>query len=128
MKYTNNQISKAGKIIISSKDKNEYKQAVEIINDWRALHLPALDELRNALVSILLSKNIRIYLVSHRLKRFSSIQNKLDRNPESKLGTLQDVGGLRIVVPTMSVLNKAFENILKNVPDHFEFQNHLSII
>ena len=120
MKYSNNQISKAGKIIISSKDKDEYKRAVEIINDWRSLHLPALDELRGALLSTLYGKNIRIYLVSHRLKRFPSIQNKLDRNPDSKLGTLQDIGGLRIVVPTMSVLKKALDIILKNVPEHFE--------
>lgn len=121
MKYTNSQISKAGRVIISSMDDAEYMQAVEIINDWRALHLPALDELRNALVSTLLDKNIHLYSVSHRLKRFSSIQNKLDRNPESRLGTLQDIGGLRIVVPTMSVLNKSLDIILKSVPEHFEF-------
>lgn len=121
MKYSSNQITKAGITILSSTDKEEYSKAVEVINDWRSLHLPVLDELKNTILSLLLSKNIRIYLVSHRLKRFSSIQNKLDRNPQSKLGTLQDIGGLRFVVPTMSVLNKALSYITENLPEHFEF-------
>ena len=121
MKYSNSKISKAGKTILSSTDKEEYSKAVEVINDWRSLHLPALDELKSVIESLLLSKRIRIYSVSRRLKRFSSIQNKLDRNPESKLGTLQDVGGLRVVVPTMSVLNKALTIITENIPEHFEF-------
>lgn len=121
MKYSSNKITKAGLTILSSTDKEEYSKAVEVINDWRSLHLPVLDELKTAIITLLLRKNIRIYLVSHRLKRFSSIQNKLDRNPQSKLGTLQDIGGLRIVVPTMSVLNKALSVITENVPEHFEF-------
>lgn len=121
MKYSNHKITKAGLTILSSTDKEEYSKAVEVINDWRSLHLPVLDELKNATISLLLRKNIRIYLVSHRLKRFSSIQNKLDRNPQSKLGTLQDIGGLRIVVPTMSVLNKALSAITENIPENFVF-------
>lgn len=121
MKYSNHKITKAGLTILSSTDKEEYSKAVEVINDWRSLHLPVLDELKNATISLLLRKNIRIYLVSHRLKRFSSIQNKLDRNPQSKLGTLQDIGGLRIVVPTMSALNKALSAITENIPENFVF-------
>ena len=76
MKYSSNKITKAGLTILSSTDKEEYSKAVEVINDWRSLHLPVLDELKNAILSLLLRKNISIYLVSHRLKRFSSIQNK----------------------------------------------------
>lgn len=120
MKYNSSKISKAGKIIISSTNKDEYSQAVEMINDWRTLHLPALDELQNEIISLLNNKNIRIYSVSRRLKRFSSIQNKLDRNPESKLGTLQDIGGLRIVVPTIHILNKALAILKEHIPQNFE--------
>lgn len=121
MKYSSNKITKAGLTILSSTDKEEYSKAVEVINDWRSLHLPVLEELKDAIKSLLLRKNIRTYFVSHRLKRFSSIQNKLDRNPQSKLGTLQDIGGLRIVVPTMSVLNKALSVITENIPENFAF-------
>jgi hypothetical protein len=91
-----------------------------MITDWRSLHLPVLDQLHNSLVSILKKEHIQIHSVSQRLKRLSSIQNKLDRNPEMKLGGLQDIGGLRIVFPTMDILNKAYDILVKNMPDNFE--------
>ncbi len=120
MKYSRNQINNAGDILLSAKDQEEYTHATDIINDWRALHLPALDELHNSMVSILGMEHIQIHSVSQRLKRLSSIQNKLDRNPEMKLGGLQDIGGLRIVFPTMDILNKAYDILVKNMPDNFE--------
>jgi len=46
--------------------------------------------------------------------------NKLDRNPKSRLGTMQDIGGLRIVVITMTALQNAYTVIAQNVPEHFE--------
>ena len=120
MKYGRNQINKAGDILISSSNKEEVNRVIEIINDWRTLHLPVLDELQNAIVSIFEKEEIQIHLVSRRLKRLSSIQKKLDRNAGMKLGGLQDIGGLRIVVPSMSVLDKALLMLEKNVPKHFE--------
>ena len=120
MKYGRNQINKAGDILISSSNKEEVNRVIEIINDWRTLHLPVLDELQNAIVSIFEKEEIQIHLVSRRLKRLSSIQEKLDRNAGMKLGGLQDIGGLRIVVPSMSVLDKALLMLEKNVPKHFE--------
>lgn len=43
MKYGRNQINKAGEIIMSAKDNDEYNKALEKINEWRTLHLIALD-------------------------------------------------------------------------------------
>ncbi len=121
MKYSGKKISKAGTIALTSSDKDEVSQAIEIINDWRSLHLPALDELQSSLLRLLKEKRIHIFSVSRRLKRISSILNKLDRNPKSGLGTMQDIGGLRIVVQTMDALNNALKVILDNVPSNFEF-------
>lgn len=120
MKYGSKKISKAGNIALTSTDKNEVDDAIKIIDDWRTLHLIALDKLQGHIVSALKKNNIR-FSVSHRLKRISSILNKLDRNPKSGLGTMQDIGGFRIIVPSMGVLNKAFEVIVNNTPDNFEF-------
>lgn len=121
MKYSNKKISKAGSIVLTSTNKNEVDQAIDIINDWRSLHLPALDELQYSLLKLLKDNKIRIYSISRRLKRLSSIINKLDRNPKSGLGTMQDIGGLRIVVTTMDSLEKTYNIILNNIPDNFEF-------
>lgn len=120
MKYGRNQINKAGDILLTSSNKEEVSRIIDIINDWRTLHLPALDELQNAIVAVLEKERIQIHLVSRRLKRLSSIQNKLDRNPTMKLGGLQDIGGLRIVVSTMSVLDRVLSILENNVPEHFE--------
>lgn len=121
MKYGSKKISKAGTIALTSNNEDEVNHAIEMINDWRSLHLPALDELQSSLLQLLNNNRISIFSVSRRLKRISSILNKLDRNPKSGLGTMQDIGGLRIVVPTMDVLNKALTVILNNIPSNFEF-------
>lgn len=120
MKYGSNQISKAGNVILTSTDQAEVDTAIELIKDWRSLHLIPIDELQNSIVNLLNQHHIRNFSVSRRLKRLSSISNKLDRNPQSKLGTMQDIGGLRIVVPTMSGLNKALDIISQNTPNNFE--------
>ena len=120
MKYGRNQINKAGDILLTSSNEEEVSRIIEIINDWRTLHLPALDDLQSTIIPILEKGKIQIQSLSRRLKRLSSIQNKLDRNPEMKLGGLQDIGGLRIVVSTMSTLNKALSLLENNIPEHFE--------
>lgn len=120
MKYSRNKINNAGDILLTSKDEAQTNYAISIIEDWRTLHLPVLDELHNSVVSILETKHISILSVSQRLKRRFSIQQKLSINPQMKLGGLQDIGGLRIVFPTMEVLNMAYEALKNNLPDNFE--------
>ena len=120
MKYGSKKISKAANIVLTSGDRKEVDQALSMIDDWRALHLQPLVELQNTLLQLLYSKKIRIFTVSRRLKRISSILNKLDRNPKSGLGTMQDIGGLRIVVHTMSSLEKALKLLENHIPDNFE--------
>ena len=120
MKYGSKKISKAANIVLTSGDRKEVDQALSMIDDWRALHLQPLVELQNTLLRLLGSKKIRIFTVSRRLKRISSILNKLDRNPKSGLGTMQDIGGLRIVVHTMTSLVKALKLLEDHIPDNFE--------
>lgn len=120
MKYSRNQINKAGEILITSLNSEDVNRAIDIIDNWRKLHLPALDMLYNNIIAIFKKENIQIYFVSRRLKRLSSIQNKLDRNPEMRLGGLQDIGGLRIVVSTMNTLNRMLFILENNIPEHFE--------
>lgn len=120
MRYSTHQINKAGSTALTSRVPEEVNRAIDVIKAWRAQHIPALDELKNSIVPLLKDHKVNIYLVSQRLKRISSILNKLDRNPESRLGTMHDIGGLRIVVPSMPTLRKAENIILQNIPEHFE--------
>ena len=120
MKYSVHKINTAGNTALTSNNIDEVNHALDIIKDWRTLHLPALDELQNLIVPLLKDNKVNIYSVSRRLKRISSILNKLDRNPQSRLGTMQDIGGLRIVVPSMTALRKAYDVIVYNIPENFE--------
>lgn len=42
MKYSRNQLNKAGNILISSKSNIEVEKALDTINDWQANHLHPL--------------------------------------------------------------------------------------
>lgn len=104
MKYTRKEIDKTGKVLLTAVDPEKYKQAIEKLNDWRSLHLVPLDKLQQKIVDFLDFNNIRAFLISRRLKRLTSIQYKLDLNPDMRLGGMQDIGGLRVVVNTVEEL------------------------
>lgn len=128
MKYGRHQIDKAGDILISSKNTEEVSTAIEKINDWRTLHLPALDALQNTVVPLLEKKGIKIVLQSRRLKRLTSIQYKLDLNPDMKLGGMQDIGGLRIVVPDVDNLLQALDVLRNTTLEGFELVKIMNYI
>lgn len=120
MKYGRHQIDKAGEIILSSKNQSEVDIALEKVNDWRTLHLPALDALQTTIIPLLKKNKVNVDFTSRRLKRLTSILYKLDINPEMKLGGMQDIGGLRVVVPTVDALNRALSVLNENTPTGFQ--------
>lgn len=98
MRYSRNQINKAGEILMKSSSKEERSLALVKINEWRSDHLHPLNELKGIVNEILEINNVKYVSISQRLKRMSSIEYKLDINPEMRLGGLQDIGGLRVVL------------------------------
>ena len=120
MKYGRHQIDKAGEIILSSKNNEEVTKAINKVNDWRTLHLPALDALQSQIIPLLKKKKVSIDFVSRRLKRLTSILYKLDINPDMRLGGMQDIGGLRVVVPTVNALNRAMSILSENEIESFK--------
>lgn len=115
MKYSRKEIDKTGKIMLTATEQETFKQAIEKINDWRSLHLIPLDMLQQKIVAFLDFNNIRPFLISRRLKRLTSIQYKLDLNPEMGLGGMQDIGGLRIVINTVEELLR-LQALLRSLP------------
>lgn len=121
MKYTRNQINKAGEILLSAKSSKEYDDALLMINDWRSNHLVPLNELKNEILNILKKESLKPILISQRLKRMSSIQYKLDLNPEMRLGGVQDIGGMRAVFSDMLNLSKIKNSFSRDI-GNFEYQ------
>lgn len=118
MKYSRNQINKAGDKILSSKVRQEVEDSINIINEWRMNHLVPLNELGERVIAVLNTNNITPLFTSQRLKRLTSIQYKLDLNPSMKLGGMQDIGGFRVVLKNVEDLNHSL-----NILQKYRFQN-----
>ncbi|MDK6250219.1 hypothetical protein QP141_07250 [Alloscardovia omnicolens] len=94
-------VDKAGKVLETYKSTSqEFKEALDIANQWRLQHLEPLFELFQ-LICDTMNNTVDDALASMRLKRMESIINKLKRpKGHFKLGEIDDIGGCRIIVAT----------------------------
>lgn len=124
------QINKAGQILKDDfdgdkVDPKEYFKALLVAENWRACHAYPLNTFNATLRS-----KLRLYpkdtLVAQRLKRMPTIIDKLRRHPSMQLTTMQDIGGIRVVVETIEEVykvadeyrNSRFNHELYNENDH----------
>lgn len=120
MKYSRKEITKAGNIILTSKSEDEINAALNKINVWRTNHLEPLKVMKRRLVRLLNKNSITPILISQRLKRLTSIEYKLDLNPQMGLGGMQDVGGYRAVLKDVKDLNR-LKMLLENTNHYHRF-------
>ena len=126
MKYTRKEIDRAGKIIIStSPDLFEKAEAVVKVDDWRKLHLPVIELLSSHVSSLLAMNGIAIAFSSQRLKRMTSIKEKLMRSTNMGLGGVQDIGGGRFVFKDMDSLLRAKDCIANATFPDFSLDHDL---
>lgn len=111
LKYSLNEVERAGYTLTRKKVSMKDEDAWGILSNWRAahhlpLHFLAMNLLRNA------EKIDRNAIVARRLKRAPSMINKLLRDSEKSLKTMQDIGGCRAILSNLDAaekLTKAFE-------------------
>lgn len=120
MKYTTSQISKAGNIMTSSQDVLLVAEAVAKVNEWRENHLPVIEGLMAQIKELFQLNHILPTFDSIRLKRMTSIQYKLDLNPDMSLGGMQDIAGGRLVFDDVETLEKAFSLLKNNCFESYE--------
>ena len=118
MKYSRKSIDKAGKMLL---DPFTRKEAMEKVSDWRTTHLPVLREFVEELTNYLIAKDIPYAFYSQRVKRMTSIIDKLRNNENMGLGGLQDIGGARFVFDDMENLIKCKEALETFAPTGFTF-------
>lgn len=111
--YTKKQINEAGIAIrnpsITGKEK---RAALKIIDNWRAAHAYPLHVFYMNLRS---KAGSRLdILVAERLKRLESIVGKLQRETGMELYRMQDLGGCRMVLPTLSEVYAYSEKFQKS--------------
>lgn len=109
-KFSIPEVNSAGKALVRSIDENylndnpnEYFQALEIINNFRASHAFPLNTFQINLRSTARKFDTEA-LVAQRIKRMASISQKLILQPRMKLSQMQDLGGCRAIVANISIV------------------------
>jgi len=100
--FSKSQVNKAGEILVSrNANRDDVIWAFEVFMNWRAAHSYPINTFQATLRSRL--KGIcENYIVAQRLKRTLSILQKLERFSGMSLARMQDIGGLRAVVESVS--------------------------
>ncbi|MCD4505505.1 RelA/SpoT domain-containing protein [Chromobacterium piscinae] len=104
-KHSKGEINRAGDVLIcpSSTDE-EINNALEILNQWRACHAYPINTFQATLRARLKKTNTNS-LVAQRLKRTPSVVRKLQLSNRMALSRMQDIGGLRAVLDTITDVN-----------------------
>ena len=102
VEYSRNQIIYAGKIIRNEETASaeEINHALKIIDNWRAAHAFPMHVIYMHLRRM--GENKKNVIVAERLKRLNSIIAKLKLERSMNLWTMQDLGGCRVIVTTVS--------------------------
>lgn len=119
MKYSRNQLNRAGKTVVANEDVLSTAEALTLIDEWRAMHQPILDELAENVAKELSKNGIPVAFSSKRLKRMTSIIEKLKHNPDMGLGGIQDIGGTRFAFSDIPTLLQAYNSIETATFEHF---------
>jgi len=116
--FTRKQVTKAGQVLINPHSTvDDFEKALTLLSHWRSCHAYPINTFQATLRSRL-KKVCNTALVAQRLKRTPSILKKLELNPGMQMARMQDVGGLRAVVESLSQVHKLQEIYLKSSLQH----------
>jgi len=111
--YGKGEIDRAGELLVpwwrGETQPDRLGQAYIIIQNWRTSHgLPL-----NVFQAGLRQRAKRIdpkAIIAQRLKRFSSVMNKLVREPNMKLSQMQDLGGCRAILADVATVDRLYQS------------------
>ncbi len=108
--YSKKQINDAGATIIQPNiSYEEFSKALDIIDNWRAAHAFPMNTFAVNLKRKV--SDIHGAIVAQRLKRLDTICFKLVRFPKMNLYRMQDLGGCRVIVPTVDDVYQVKERL-----------------
>lgn len=127
MKYSRNSINQAGKLLAATDNVDLLRvgEAKVMVDNWRRDHLPVLAEFVRQVEAVLVANDISVEFGSQRLKRMTSIIDKLHHNPGMCLGGVQDIAGARFVFSDMTSLLRAKKAITEAQLMGFELDRHV---
>jgi putative GTP pyrophosphokinase len=92
--------------------KVELQAAIEIIDWWRSEHAAPLSRVGSNLHRYAANEGKPV--VTQRLKKLPTMLGKLFREPGMKLARMEDIGGVRAVLPDQDAAYRVAKRILKN--------------
>lgn len=114
-KDSKSQINKVGKILRVTADFSslDFESTIGVAEKWRACHAYPINTFQSTLRT-----KLRGYrdepIVAQRLKRMSTIIDKLKRYPDMQLTTMQDIGGVRAILGSVEDVYKLAKNYREN--------------
>jgi putative GTP pyrophosphokinase len=117
---TSSQVTNAGRVLRrylrgDLHDDVQLRDALHTIVKWRATHQLPLTKANNGLRSMVRTEGC-VVEVSQRLKRFRTIIDKLEREPQLPLAKMQDIGGCRAVLRSIDEVRRVEMRLKKNRP------------
>lgn len=91
----------------------QVEDALSVVRAFRAAHSRPLVTANNGLRSMVRAEGCPVE-VSQRLKRMATILDKLTREPTLSLANMQDIGGVRAVVPTIDNIWRVEARLRRN--------------
>ena len=105
-RFSRGEVNRAGKAFLKSDDAATLARAREVLKNWRSAHGFPLNGMTRTLNNRAVKLVPKRHLIAQRLKRLVSIENKLLRRPHVRATQIQDLGGCRIILPTMAEMRK----------------------
>ena len=121
-KISKAELFKAGEILRDEYNlfsSTKWDDAYDLLGKWRAMHAYPLNtfqaSIRSTLKKLSLDKKA---VVAQRLKRLHSISLKLARLPNMRLERMQDIGGIRIILPSINDVYRVHDALKKSKWKH----------
>ena len=119
-----NKIKQAGKIL-ADKDahsKEEILNSEKLLQYWRILHEQIMTEFYDIVLTE--AKDIDTFAtIAQRVKRSESIIAKLQRQPVNQLTTMQDIAGIRAIMPDL-ITSQSLRERLKGIGEEHKFKTY----
>ena len=107
-------VHKAGSILRKENaTSEELEQALTTLSRWRALHSYPINTFQAYLRLKVKKSDYDDPIIAQRLKRLPSIIQKLKRYPRMGLETMQDIGGLRVILKDVSMVYNLYSSLSK---------------
>ena len=117
--YSNMDVKRAGEIIASNLPWTDdsaptIREAFAIANNWRDAHAYPMRSVRFSAIYYMRKCGLD-GITAARLKRMQAIRRKLGRLNKLSLDQLQDLGGCRVILPTISDVQTLVDVLKENI-------------